>query len=111
MTETRLTAPDEQYCASCGQVVKKAAELCPHCGVRRLPAPGAPQEGKEWLVTLLLCIFMGGLGIHRFYTGHTFIGIIQLLTCGMCGIWQLIDVILIAAGSYTDAEGRPLRKP
>lgn len=110
MMDNRITAPDEQFCSACGQVVKKAAELCPHCGVRRLPPPQAQQEGREWLVALLLCIFTGSLGVHRFYTGHILIGFLQLITCGMCGIWQLIDLILIVTGVYTDAEGKPLRR-
>ena len=65
---------------------------------------------KEWLVTLLLCLFLGGLGIHRFYTGHTVIGIIQLFTFGGCGIWALIDFILILVGSFKDAQGQPLKR-
>ncbi len=65
---------------------------------------------KDWLTTLLLCLFAGALGVHRFYTGHTGIGIAQLLTLGGCGIWSLIDLITIITGSYTDAEGRPLQK-
>lgn len=71
------------------------------------PAQGEP---KEWLVTLLLCFFLGGLGIHRFYTGHTGIGIAQLLTLGGCGIWALIDFIMIIVGNFKDAQGRPLKK-
>ena len=70
----------------------------------------AQVEPKEWLVTLLLCFFLGGLGIHRFYTGHTGIGIAQLLTLGGCGIWALIDFIMIIVGNFKDAQGRPLKK-
>src|SRR6266702_4319243 len=55
---------------------------------------------KDWMTTLLLCIFLGWLGIHRFYTGHTVIVIIQLLTAGGCGIWVLIDFIMILTDSY-----------
>lgn len=67
-------------------------------------------EGKDWLTTLLLAIFLGGLGVHRFYTGHTLIGVLQLLTLGGCGIWALYDVIMIAVGNFRDAQGRPLVK-
>nr|ABB84828.1 TM2 transmembrane domain 2 protein [uncultured delta proteobacterium DeepAnt-1F12] len=65
---------------------------------------------KEWLVTLLLCFFLGGFGVHRFYTGHIGIGVVQLLTLGGCGIWALIDLIVIAVGNYRDSDGLPLKK-
>lgn len=67
-------------------------------------------QQKDWLTTLLLAIFLGGLGVHRFYTGHTVFGVIQLLTGGGCGIWWLIDIILILTNSYTDSNGVPLRR-
>lgn len=54
--------------------------------------------GKSQIVALLLCIFVGGLGIHRFYLGYTWQGIVQLLTGGGCGIWALIDLIRIITG-------------
>jgi hypothetical protein len=98
-------ASDSMYCRSCGNVVKKAAEICPKCGVRT-----GTGDGRSWVVTLLLCLFLGGLGIHRFYTGSTVIGIIQLLTMGCCGIWTFIDLILILVGAYKTSDGKPLGK-
>lgn len=70
------------------------------------PSPG----GKDWLTTLLLAIFLGGLGVDRFYTGHTGLGVVKLLTCGGLGIWSIIDIILVATGKYTDKNGNPLVK-
>lgn len=75
-------------------------------------APGNPgqQSDKEWLVAVLLSWFVGYLGIDRFYLGQTGLGIAKLLTFGGCGVWALIDAILITVGSVTDAQGRPLRR-
>jgi len=50
----------------------------------------------NWVVTLILSVFLGSLGIDRFVMGHIGLGILKLITLGGCGIWWLIDVILIA---------------
>ena len=63
---------------------------------------------REWLVALLLSIFLGQLGVDSFYLGKTGQGIGKLLTFGGCGVWWLIDVILIATRSARDAEGNIL---
>ena len=61
---------------------------------------------KSSLTALLLCWFLGAFGVHSFYAGKTVNGIIQLLTCGGCGVWTLIDLITIIMKKYTDAEGK-----
>jgi len=69
-----------------------------------------PEGGKSWLVTLLLSIFLGSLGIDRFYLGLIGTGILKLITGGGAGIWWVIDIILIATDKMKDSEGRDLVK-
>ena len=60
------------------------------------------------MTTLLLSIFLGSLGIDRFYLGDTGAGIGKLLTLGGCGIWYIIDIVNIATHKVSDSDGRPL---
>jgi TM2 domain-containing membrane protein YozV len=77
------------------------------------PYPG-PMMGmgmqKSWITTVLLCQFLGTLGVHRFYTGRIVSGIFQLLTFGGFGIWTLIDLIMIYTDSFKDDMGLPLTR-
>lgn len=72
----------------------------------------ATQTGqKSWVVALVLCLFLGMLGAHRFYTGKIGTGILQILTLGgFFGIWVLIDLILILIGKFTDKDGNALAR-
>ncbi|MBC8257727.1 MAG: TM2 domain-containing protein [SAR324 cluster bacterium] len=63
---------------------------------------------KSKLTAILLCFFLGGLGIHRFYLGYTLIGVLQLLTLGGLGIWAIIDLVRLIIGKLADAEGNDL---
>lgn len=95
------------FCRSCGKEIKDEAEICVNCGVKVMK----PCEGhKEWIVALLLSVFLGHLGIDRFYLGYIGLGILKLITFGGCGIWWLIDLILIAADQLKSADGKPLVK-
>lgn len=60
-------------------------------------------------VTLLLCLFLGAFGAHRFYVGKSGSAVLQLFLTVFCGVgffWWLIDIIMILAGSFTDNFGR-----
>lgn len=110
MSDPTAASPEGQaYCRGCGRSIPAAAVACPHCGMMVATSPGylAP-PGRDWLVALLLSIFLGSLGIDRFYLGKIGTGLLKLVTFGGLGIWWLIDVILIATGAMRDAQGRPL---
>lgn len=64
---------------------------------------------KQWIVTLLLCLFAGSLGVHRFYAGKIGTGILQLITLGGCGIWTIIDLIMIITGNFKDSNGNEIK--
>lgn len=53
-------------------------------------------------------MFCGCCGLHRLYTGKIFTFILQLVTLGGLGIWQLIDIVRILLGSFDDAQGRDI---
>ena len=69
--------------------------------------PGVFSE-KDFTTALLLSIFLGGLGVDRFYLGQIGLGIGKLLTLGGLGIWSLIDIIMVATRNITDVNGLAL---
>ena len=64
---------------------------------------------KSFVATLILCLLLGGLGVHRFYVGKVGTGILMLLTLGGLGIWSLIDVIVIAMQKFKDGDGAVIK--
>jgi len=101
-----------KYCAQCGAQLVDEAVVCPHCGCAVAPTKTVDPNAspKSRLITLLLCIFVGGLGIHRFYVGKIGTGILFLLTAGVFGIGVIVDLIKIATGKFTDKYGNVIVK-
>lgn len=102
---------NQKFCSECGTIINIKAEICPNCGVRQLLISQKIdfETDNKWLITLLLCWFLGVFGIHRFYNGHITVGILQILTLGGCGVWVLIDLILIIVGSFKDSKGNYIK--
>lgn len=111
----------EKFCQNCGVETNPNAEVCIKCGVRLAVSPTG-EAAKSKIAAGLLGVFLGGLGIHRFYLGYTGIGVAQLIlallgivTCGITSIaawiWRLIEGIMILTGSIAkDAQGKPLKE-
>ncbi len=120
------------YCTRCGQAMSIAGEhvrttvACPHCAHRidpwrvlnqRDPADPRGYDGvgstRSRLVAGLLGIFLGFIGVHRFYLGYTGTGVVQILltivTGGAAGVWGFIEGILCLCGQMTDVDGLTLR--
>lgn len=72
------------------------------------PLTGQPLSDKSRIAAGVLQLALP-FGIGRFYIGDTAIGIAQLLTCGGCGIWSLVDGIILLVNGGTDSQGRKLR--
>ena len=84
----------------------------PPPGGQQPPPPGTPPQGeqKSWMVAVLLSFFLGGLGVDRFYLGYTGLGVLKLVTFGGCGVWSLIDFIMLLMNKTLDANGMPLQR-
>ena len=72
------------------------------------PAQTVLVSEKDWVVTLVLAVVLGFLGIDRFYAGSIGLGVLKLLTSGGLGLWWLIDIILLATGNYKDGNGHTI---
>ncbi len=90
------------FCANCGSTLPANAEVCLSCGVA-VKKTGNYLAGQDKVVMILVCLFLGGLGIHNFMMGETKKGVFRIIMsflCGLGGIFALIDLVKIAMGSY-----------
>ena len=101
------------YCHKCGKEVAAETAFCASCGAPLRTAAMGPGYKAEKTVSpcsrlaaLLLCFFLGCLGVHRFYVGKVGTGVAMIFTLGGLGIWTLIDFIMIIVGGFTDSNGK-----
>jgi len=114
-------------CTQCGRENPMDAAFCTGCGAPMpQPQPSTPpyyyaqpntppyyypqpcSPSSRW-IAFILCFFVGVLGIHRFYVGKIGTGLLYLFTGGLFGIGWLVDLIMIACGSFTDMAGLQLK--
>ena len=124
-----------KFCQNCGAETKPEQEICLKCGtlLKREDKQIDPTR-KNQLMALLLCLFVGWLGVHRYYMGRVGSGVAMLVLylSGLVAflftiryrglyvlaamafigffVWWIIDLISIATGKMKDGEGRELRK-
>jgi len=124
------------YCYRCGEEIADGSNFCGSCGAnqkdrvtsktRRTDSTSNEAIGrqKSRLALTLLALFLGELGVHRFYTGHIGTGIIMLVLTiigystivfgigfvflGIVGIWNIVDLILAIAGKFKDKNGNSI---
>ena len=120
------TQENTKFCKHCGAKISAAAVICTHCGCQVEdmhrndqpnivinnanantntntnvnPAMFGVRVKNKW-VAFLLCLFLGGLGVHKFYEGKIGMGILYLFTAGLFGIGWLIDLFVILAKPTT----------
>lgn len=106
------------YCHNCGKEVNPNADFCLGCGVALKTNPPMEQSksnatseknknwvpaGKDKTTAIILCFFLGGIGIHNFYLGETKKGVLKIVTCLLCGIsyiFAIIDFFKMTFDSY-----------
>ena len=120
---------ETKYCKFCGKKIPFDSLVCPYCGkqlesravnrnagmvqaqqnMQPVPA-GESSLSKSTALLLTLLGFIGVGGIQRLYAGKVLSGLIYLFTGGVCGIGTIVDLILIASGSFSDSNGRLIKK-
>jgi TM2 domain-containing membrane protein YozV len=66
----------------------------------------ATMSNKGGVITMILALFFGGLGMHRFYVGKTTTGILYLFTLGLCGVGVFVDMFNLISNRFLDSDGK-----
>ncbi len=107
---------DEKFCSECGSLINAKAEICPKCGVRQMAPPTASSlgqtsaSGKNKVVAGVLALLLGGLGVHKFYLGKGFQGLMYLLFCwtfipALIGLVEGLNYLLMSEKTFFERYG------
>ena len=92
------------FCANCGAQVNANADYCTNCGAMlNAKNTSAKLGGQDKVTVILLCLFLGALGVHNFMMGENKKGVFKILMnfcVGLGGIFALIDLIKILTDKY-----------
>lgn len=114
-TKCKALQGNAKFCQHCGEAIDKECVVCPKCGkqvrevnqqqpqvvinntntanANAVAVGGFGIRPKNKWVALLLCLFLGFLGAHKFYEGKILLGIVYIFTVGLFGIGLIIDFI------------------
>lgn len=105
------------FCTNCGKEIDDKAVICIHCGCATAAAKEEKIPNKSMVCAVLLYVFFGLIGAHRFYLKDTSAGIIMIiLLCTfwlvvpaiILGFWLLIDFFRLISGNLQPKDGSKL---
>ncbi len=119
MSSAEETPGRRVFCPDCGASMAAEDRFCSSCRWdaenpqkrtgRSLPSSPrtlGPPSNKSRMTTLLLCVFAGFLGLHRFYVGRIGSGALWLVTFGLLSVGWIYDLVMVATGEFVDDEGK-----
>lgn len=119
-TSKPVKGADEKYCSECAEIIKEKAEICPKCGVRQKTSISSATttatealakktaSGRNKWIAIIIALFLGFLGGHKFYLGQKGLGIVYLLFCwtGIPALVTLVDIVLLLLMNDHDFDKR-----
>lgn len=116
----KTKANNEVFCSNCAAIISDKAEICPKCGVRQKASLSSATttasealsrktaSGRNKWIAIIIALFLGWIGGHKFYLGQQGLGIVYLLFfwTGIPALVTLIDIVLLLLMSDHDFEKR-----
>jgi TM2 domain-containing membrane protein YozV len=120
MSSAEEAAGRRVFCPDCGSSMGAEDRFCGRCrwdarnpeqhGGLSLPPSSprslGPPSDKSRMTTLLLCVFGGFLGLHRFYVGRAGSGVLWLVSFGLFSVGWIYDLVMVATGEFEDEQGK-----